>query len=100
MSQIILDVREADEFNAEHIPNSIHIPLSDFDRKAPAILNGLAGQEILLMCRSGKRAKIAAERISVIAPASAPSVKVYEGGILEWKTKGNPTTCEVAQSRR
>jgi rhodanese-related sulfurtransferase len=38
MKSIIIDVREDDEYSAEHIENSIHIPLSSFDKKAPSVL--------------------------------------------------------------
>lgn len=96
MNHIILDVRESDEFEAEHIPNSIHVPLSCFESKAPAILNGLAGQKILLMCKGGKRAQIAADRIATFGLAATPSIEVYKGGIDEWKTQGKPTACAKA----
>ena len=35
---VILDVREKEEFEAEHIPESISCPLSQFDMLVPGIL--------------------------------------------------------------
>ena len=94
MSQVILDVRETDEFDAEHIANSIHIPLGTFATKAPPILKCLAGQEVLLICKGGKRAQMAADQVAGFKLGASPTVKVYEGGIMEWKAKGNATECK------
>ena len=89
MNPVIIDVREKDEFDAEHVENSIHIPLSNFERQAPAILKSLRGQQIVFMCRSGKRATLAA----TTARRLCDGVKcdVFEGGILEWKNQGRET---------
>ncbi len=89
MNPIIIDVREKDEFDAEHVEHSIHIPLSNFERQAPAILKSLRGQKVLLMCRSGKRAGLAAQTVGKFD--ADLECQVYEGGILEWKRLGRPT---------
>jgi rhodanese-related sulfurtransferase len=90
MKSIIIDVREDDEYAAEHIENSIHIPLSSFDKKAPSVLKSLAGQNITIMCRSGKRASLAASAATRLCGKEA-QCEVFEGGILEWKKQGKPT---------
>ena len=56
---IILDVREKEEFEAEHVPESICCPLSQFDLMAPGILKGIQDKEVVIMCRTGNRAKMA-----------------------------------------
>jgi rhodanese-related sulfurtransferase len=85
---IILDVREKDEFDAEHIADSIHIPLAEVARKGPSLLKALSHQQVILMCRSGGRAQIAKNQLA--SSLSAERLKVYEGGILAWKGAGNP----------
>ncbi|MFA6433206.1 MAG: rhodanese-like domain-containing protein [Elusimicrobiales bacterium] len=90
MEQVILDVREQDEFAAEHIPGSIWVPLSQFGHTAPGVLQSMAGRKILLMCRSGNRAKLALGQIAQLGFGGQLSVEVYPGGILEWARQGKP----------
>ncbi len=89
MSAVIIDVRERDEFAAEHIENAIHIPLSELNRQAPAILKHLNGQKILLMCASGKRAGLAAQQMASFSHGL--DVSVFEGGMMTWKREGGRT---------
>ena len=91
MSQVIIDVREKDEFEAERVKDSIHLPLSRFPELAPAVLKSLAGRELIILCRSGKRAGLALEQIRSFGLDPAPRCDVYAGGILEWKNQGRPT---------
>lgn len=90
MEQVILDVREQDEFSAEHVPGSIWVPLSQFGHLAPGVLQSLAGRSLLLMCRSGNRARLAAEEIEKLGFKGQVEFSVYEGGILEWARQGKP----------
>ena len=88
MEQIILDVREQDEFAAEHAPGSIWVPLSQFGHCAPGVLQSLAGRRIIIMCRSGNRAQLALEQIGQLGFGGQLSAEVYPGGILEWIRQG------------
>ena len=96
MEPVIIDVREQDEFAAEHIPGSIWVPLSQFGRSAPGVLQSLAGRRITLMCRSGNRAKLAMEQIEQLGFGGQLSAEVYPGGILEWARQGK--TVETRKS--
>jgi rhodanese-related sulfurtransferase len=88
MYPVIIDVREDDEYNAEHISGSIHIPLSKFKYSAPALLRGLKNKSVILMCQGGKRSCIALDEAKSF---NLPVVfEVYAGGIVEWKKLGNP----------
>lgn len=91
MNNVILDVRERDEFDAEHVEHSINVPLSEFHRVAPGVLKNLSDKEIIIMCRSGNRARLALEQIPAVTNNSAIPAKVFEGGIIEWKKQGKPT---------
>lgn len=88
MNTLIIDVREKDEFDAEHIESSIPIPLSTFHWQAPALFKALTGKRVLLLCRSGKRAAIAASQATGFS--GGIQVEVFEGGIMEWKKQGRP----------
>src|SRR5674476_503334 len=82
MEEVILDVREQDEFAAQHIPGSVWVPLSQFGHTAPGLLQSLPGKKVLIMCRSGKRAKLALEQIEQLGFGGQLTAEVYEGGIL------------------
>ena len=84
---IILDVRERSEYEAEHIPDSIFCPLSEFDLIAPGILKNIKDSEVVVMCRSGNRAQIALNEIKKL-DINRNSFTFYEGGILKWKSEG------------
>jgi rhodanese-related sulfurtransferase len=97
MECTVIDVREKDEFNAEHVEGAIHLPLSSFKNQAPAILKVIQSQAgpnqkpLFLMCRSGKRAEIAKQEIGDVM-SDLDGIEVYPGGILGWKKNGNPVT--------
>jgi rhodanese-related sulfurtransferase len=90
MEQIIIDVREHDEFVAEHIAGSISVPLSQFDRMAPGVLRALENKSVLLMCRSGGRAELALRRIESLGFGGKLAAEVCVGGLLEWRRQGKP----------
>lgn len=91
MSEVFLDVRERDEFEAEHIEHSINVPLSHFALVAPGVLNQLSEKKVMVLCRSGSRAKLAFDQIKQLGYSDKVTARVYEGGILEWKRQGKPT---------
>lgn len=76
---IILDVREQDEFDEEHIKGSILIPYTEIENKAEEMLPD-KNKQILVYCRSGRRSKIAALSL---AKLGYTNVKEF-GGIIDW----------------
>lgn len=86
---IILDVREKEEFEAEHIPESISLPLSQFDMLAPGIVKNLKGSEVTVMCRSGNRSRMALDNLKKL-DFEQHKFTSYEGGIVRWKSEGKP----------
>ena len=76
---IILDTREQDEYDTEHIPDAILIPYTEIDDKAAQMLPD-KNMQILVYCRSGRRSKIAAEGLSRLGYTN---VKEF-GGIIDW----------------
>jgi rhodanese-related sulfurtransferase len=91
MGEIIMDVRERDEFEAEHVEHSINVPLSHFAVVAPGVLNQLRERDVLILCRSGNRARLAAEQVRQMGYSDKVTARVLEGGIVEWKRQGKPT---------
>lgn len=84
---IILDVREKEEFEAEHVPESICCPLSNFDLMAPGILKNIKDSEIVIMCRSGNRSKMALNELKKL-DVNQHTFSVFEGGMISWKAQG------------
>ncbi|WEK55493.1 MAG: rhodanese-like domain-containing protein [Candidatus Cohnella colombiensis] len=73
----ILDVREQEEWDSGHIPNATHIPLGQLEHRYSE-LN--AAEEIVVVCRSGKRSEKACEILS----AKGYNVINMIGGMSEW----------------
>jgi rhodanese-related sulfurtransferase len=81
---VLVDVREPDEFSAEHIAGAVNLPLSSFD---PARLPPADGKTIILQCAGGKRSGMALERC---AKAQAAIDTHLAGGLGAWKSAGLP----------
>ena len=84
---VILDVREKEEFEAEFIPDSICCPLSQFDLLAPGILKNIKDSDVVIMCRSGNRAKMAINELKKF-DVDQHKFTIYDGGIIQWKAEG------------
>lgn len=81
----LLDVRSYEEFEEAHIKDSVNIPLDSLSSK----LGQIGGNEsdYILICRSGKRAAMAAE---ILVKNGFRSVKVLSGGVMQWEKEGLP----------
>ena len=97
MSEVIIDVREKDEFAIEHAEHAINVPLSSFAGMAPGILNQLQDRKIVFMCRSGVRGAQALTIASQLGYNDAHSYSNYTGGILQWKKEGGSTVSMKGQ---
>lgn len=74
----VIDVREFSEFNAERIADAQLMPLSNFEKHAGEIDHS---RPVYLMCRSGNRARKAAEKL---AAKGFTDIHVIEGGMTAW----------------
>jgi rhodanese-related sulfurtransferase len=90
-SELILDVRELDEFKAERVPGSLHLPLSQLDTVASGVLKPLYACHFVILCRSGNRAKLATEQLVSRGLIAPERTCIFEGGLIEWKRQGRPT---------
>lgn len=76
---VILDVRRPDEYAAGHIPNAINVANESIGTdEIPELPD--KDQLILVYCRSGRRSKEAAEKLTRLGYTNV----VEFGGILDW----------------
>ena len=79
----LVDVREAEELQADgRIPGALHVPLAELGQRA----HELAGERLLIVCRSGARSAMAADALR----ASGFDAANVDGGILAWERDGLP----------
>ena len=82
----LLDVRERDEWDARHIPGSVHAPYHDL-HGMPEPLD--PARPVAVFCGSGERAAVGA---SLLQRHGAEAVwHVVEGGVPRWERQGWPT---------
>lgn len=79
----VLDVRTQEEWDEYHAPNTTLIPLDELESRLSELP---AGQDIVVVCRSGNRSQQARD-ILLNAGFSATSMA---GGLKEWYAKGYP----------
>ena len=77
---IIIDARTQEEYDQGHIPGAILIPEYEIADRAEKELHD-KNQLILVYCRSGRRSKIAAEKLVKLGYTN---VKEF-GGIIDWE---------------
>lgn len=77
---IIIDARTQEEYDEWHIPGAILIPEYEIADRAEKELPD-KDQLILVYCRSGRRSKIAAEKLVKLGYTN---VKEF-GGIIDWE---------------
>ncbi|MFN2542497.1 MAG: rhodanese-like domain-containing protein [Chthoniobacterales bacterium] len=85
---VIVDVREKDEWDEEHIPHAIHISRGmielDIAEKIPDL-----NKTIICHCGGGGRSALAAESLQKMG---YKNVRSMAGGFKAWKAAGLPTT--------
>jgi rhodanese-related sulfurtransferase len=81
----ILDVRQPDEWNEFHVPDSTLIPLAELASRVDELPND---QEIVVVCRSGNRS---AQGRDILLDAGFTQVTSMAGGLTQWKAAGYPT---------
>jgi hydroxyacylglutathione hydrolase len=81
----IVDVRERSEWDAGHIPGSVHLPYHDI-RGLPAGLD--AARPAAAICSSGQRSAVAASLLQRHGVRGV--LHVVDGGVPSWKRQGWP----------
>jgi rhodanese-related sulfurtransferase len=80
----ILDVRQPEEWNENHIPGAMLIPLGELASRVDELPKE---QEIVVVCRSGNRS---AQGRDILLSAGFAEVTSMAGGINQWKAAGLP----------
>ncbi len=81
---VIIDVREDGEWNSQHIPNAIHIPLGQLAKRLPE-LEQYKNSAIVTQCRTGKRSL---QALKLLKSAGFTQVYNMEGGLKAWQNTG------------
>ena len=89
---VILDVRTKKEFDEGHIKGAINIPVETIGSIPPAQLRDKK-QMILVYCRSGRRSKMAAQKLGIMGYENV----LEFGGIMDW---GYGTVKEAPKARK
>jgi rhodanese-related sulfurtransferase len=85
---LLVDVRSGSEFACGHIPSAVNIPMEEIEAR----LGDLgADLPILLVCQSGKRARMTAD---ILEPCQR-EIAVLEGGTEAWIKAGLPVVASV-----
>ena len=84
----IVDVRDAAEFGAGHLPDARNIPLGELAKRIGE-LEKFKNRTAVVVCQKGTRAGSAA---TILEKAGFADVVVLDGGIEAWKTQGLPIT--------
>ncbi len=80
---VLLDVRTGAEFAAEHIEGARLMPLDRLQERKHELKDARA---VIVVCRSGSRAQLAADQLSDLGA----KVQVLDGGMLAWRAAGLP----------
>jgi phage shock protein E len=87
-SGIVVDVRDKEEWDEEHIPDAIHLSRGTLEWKIEEKIPD-PNKTIILHCGGGGRSALAAESLQKMG---YKSVRSMAGGFKAWKTLGLPTT--------
>lgn len=82
---VLVDVRETSEFDQEHIPGAMLLPMSTFD---PELFPSVPGKKVVLHCAVGKRSESAGKML--LNEGYDGAIHMI-GGIQEWKAAGYAT---------
>lgn len=83
---IILDISEKKEFVKGHIPEAQNFPLSTLKKNLDQ-LGKYKTRPVVLSCRSGNRARMAAK---VLAKDGFSDLQILSGGLLAWRKENLP----------
>ena len=86
-SFVILDVRTPEEYAEGHVPGAINIPHDKLAGRAVELL-GNRDKDVVLYCRTGRRAALAAETLKA---NGFTKLLHLDGDIQQWTATKHPT---------
>ena len=84
----IIDVRDVKQYQAGHILNAVHVPLTGLAERLTK-LDKFKGQTIIVVDEAGKEAGKAA---AILKKAGFKPVNSLSGGMNKWVSEGLPVT--------
>ncbi len=87
---VLVDVRETSEYDQEHIPGAMLLPMSAFD---PELFPTVPSKKVVLHCAVGKRSEAAGK---MLLKEGYDGVIHMIGGIQAWKEAGFATEVQFA----
>src|SRR5438067_7655754 len=98
---VVIDVREAEEWAAGHIPSAVHVPKSYLESRIEGTVPDHS-QHVILYCQSGNRSAWAAR--TLLDDLGYQHVESMRGGYTLWKDRGYevelPKTLTAEQRER
>lgn len=82
---VLIDVREANEFDAGHIKGAINVPRGYLEFKMPRMYKA-ANTQIVVYCKSGARGMLATQALVKLGYKNAVNL---QGAFLAWVKGGN-----------
>jgi rhodanese-related sulfurtransferase len=83
---VILDLRESKDYDGGHLPNAVHIPLSQLSSRAGE-LSKFTSRPLIAYCDRGNRSRSAG---SALAKLGFTEVYTLHGGVRAWAEAGLP----------
>ncbi|HLT11269.1 MAG TPA: rhodanese-like domain-containing protein [Micromonosporaceae bacterium] len=80
----VLDVREADEWEAGHAPGAHHVPMMQIPMRAGELPTD---RDIVVVCRVGARS---AQVVAYLRAQGFDRVANLDGGMYAWQASGRP----------
>ena len=84
----ILDVRDQKQYQAGHILNAVHVPLSSLPERLQK-LEKFKGQPVIVVDESGKDS---GKAVAILKKAGFGHLNVLKGGMASWVSEGLPVT--------
>ena len=84
----IIDIRDQKQYQAGHILNAVHVPLSSLQERIGK-LEKFKGQPIIIVDESGKESDKAA---SILKKEGFSQINILRGGMTGWVGEGLPVT--------
>jgi sulfur-carrier protein adenylyltransferase/sulfurtransferase len=85
---VLVDVREGEEFEREHIPGAVHVPRGYLESRIEGAVSD-RDAHVVLYCASGQRSALAADTLQELLGYT--NVESMTGGITLWKDRGYDT---------
>lgn len=89
--EVLLDVREDNEFTAGHAPAAVHLPMSELPARIEEVPSA---ERIYVICRSGGRSA----QVTGYLNGQGHSCVNVAGGMQDWATAGRDMVSETGES--